>query len=84
MSLMIPGTTSCPAHWQLEYSGFLASDYRHYSRTEYACVDREAEVTSGGSSSSGALLFAVRARCGALPCPPYRDRREVACVVCSR
>jgi len=85
---MIPGTHVCPSGWTHEYQGYLmttASDGRHY-RTEYICVDGVPDVVPGGNGDGGGqgVLYHVRAKCGALHCPPYEDDREVTCVVCTK
>ena len=46
-SYMQPGDTSCPGGWSTEYSGFLMASPRGTYRTEYMCVDAEAEAGSG-------------------------------------
>ena len=82
--LMLPGRNQCYNDWQLEYTGFLMSDYYGYSSKEYACVDAYPEtLNSGSTNANGALFYFVEARCGALKCPPYIEGREITCAVCS-
>ena len=43
-------------------------------------------VLGNGHDQNGRLLYAVEASCHAnsLPCPPYVQGREIACVVCTK
>ena len=83
---MIPGRNQCDDGWQTEYVGFLAAEYYLYYRTEFVCVDGEAEANPDGSSADvhGVLFHTAQTRCGSLPCPPYEDKKDLLCVVCSR
>ncbi|XP_060595584.1 uncharacterized protein LOC132749718 isoform X3 [Ruditapes philippinarum] len=85
-TVMIPARTSCYNGWHLEYTGYLMTMSRAYhSSSEYICVDKDPEVTAHGSTDKdGNLLYIVEAACGSLPCLPYVDGRELACVVCSK
>jgi len=82
--VMIPAKSTCHADWVLEYTGFLMSNYYDHRRTDYVCMDSEAEghnETQG--DQNGAVFYFVEAKCGALPCGPYIDGYELTCVVCS-
>ncbi|XP_078661145.1 uncharacterized protein LOC144905378 [Branchiostoma floridae x Branchiostoma belcheri] len=83
--LMIPARSSCPEGWTQEYQGYLMAGYHgHSSRTEFVCMDGDAEALPGGEGDeNGALFYPVEARCGSLPCPPYVEGRELTCVVCT-
>ena len=83
---MIPGRNRCDNGWHTEYVGYLAAEKSSHYRTEFVCVDSEAEANPDGSSANenGASLFAAQGRCGSLPCGPYGDQRDLLCVVCSR
>ena len=84
--LMIPGRNICPSGWTLEYKGYLMSAfYSHKGRTQFICVDANAEGTTGShSSNDGALLYFVESQCGSLPCPPYANGKELPCAVCTK
>ncbi|CAI9737305.1 Hypothetical predicted protein [Octopus vulgaris] len=84
--IMIPGRKECLGNWKIEYSGYLMTEhYRHAGRTEFICVDKEAEAdNSGYQNQDGALLYHVQAIVGSLPSPPYENYRELTCVVCSK
>ena len=85
--IMIPGTYECPSGWTVEYSGWLMSahDSGHKGRTEFVCVDKDPEDIAGlYANTNGALLYPVEVVCTGIPCPPYDDRKELSCVVCTR
>jgi hypothetical protein len=85
--LMIPARNVCPSGWNLEYKGYLMSAYygNNNGRTQFICVDGNAEGTTGSQSSQdGAVLYFVESICGSLPCPPYADGKELTCVVCTK
>ncbi len=84
--VMIPARNVCPSDWTLEYTGYLmSSDQAHKGRTQYICVDENAEGTTGSQSNqNGALLYFVESSCGSLPCPPYADGKELTCVICTK
>ena len=82
--LMIPGKRSCPQNWTKEYEGVLVSQRHDYKKSNFICVDKDAEGLSGGEvNDDGNLIYAVQVVCGALQCPPYSTGKEIACVVCS-
>lgn len=88
MQLMIPARVNCPDDsWTREYSGYLMTADSFY-RTEFICVDREAEIVPNSvGNGDGALLYHVRvADCGNefFPCPDYNTHKELTCVVCSK
>ncbi|CAH1269381.1 Hypp4164 [Branchiostoma lanceolatum] len=84
--LMIPARKTCPTGWFPEYDGYLMASYRdHAGAKEYVCMDKKPEAEHAGHlNHDGALFYPVEAACGALPCPPYVDGRELTCVVCSK
>jgi hypothetical protein len=84
--LMIPATYECPAGWTREYHGYLMAErYNHNHPTEYVCVDEYPESVIGTSVNlNGALLYPVEGVCGALPCLPYVQGRELTCAVCTK
>ncbi|VDI51361.1 Hypothetical predicted protein [Mytilus galloprovincialis] len=71
--LMIPGKSHCYSGWKTEYGGNLMSGhYGHAGGSQYVCVDRSPDVLEAGSrDDNGYLLYAVKAFCGSLKCPPY-------------
>ena len=82
--LMIPGQRTCPQNWTKEYEGLLVTDHYTHKKSTYVCLDGDPEVITGGSENkNGALFYTVEAVCGALPCPPYVNGYEIACVVCT-
>lgn len=88
VALRIPGRTNCYSGWTEEYRGYLFSEYHNHVRsTDYTCVDSDPEFVQGKQSDTdGRLLYPVEASCsgGTLPCPPYQDGWEIACVICTK
>ena len=71
--MMIPARNVCPSGWTMEYKGYLmAEHYGHKGRTQFICVDADAEATHGShADTNGALLYFVEGHCGHfLLCPP--------------
>ncbi|XP_045163697.2 uncharacterized protein LOC123528017 [Mercenaria mercenaria] len=83
--LMVPGSSSCPNAYNLQYSGYLmAGYYSHAASSHYLCVDGNPEtVDRGYQDNDGYLLYFVQAICGSLACGPYVLNREITCAVCS-
>ena len=83
--VMVPAKTTCQHGLALEYSGYLMSSYhQHSSRTNYVCIDGEAEALDDShGNQDGALFYFVEGQCGSLPCGPYIDGYELTCAVCS-
>ena len=87
--IMIPAKKSCFPGWTLEYSGYLMTGRHnhehHKSATDYYCIDASPEDIDGGKADhNGYLLYFVESVCGSLRCPPYKNGRELICVVCSK
>ena len=84
--MMIPARNVCPSGWTMEYKGYLMSEHHgHKGRTQFICVDGNAEATFGSHvDKNGALLYFVEGSCGSLPCPPYVQGYELTCVVCTK
>ena len=84
--LMMPARNVCPSGWTKEYHGYLMTEYyAHKKQRDFICVDEDAEYVPGsGANKNGALLYPVEGRCGALPCLPYVDGRELTCAVCTK
>lgn len=82
--LMIPGRNVCYEGWTLEYDGYLTAGHDTHNGGDFACLDKEAEVLSGGlDSQNGKLFYFAESRCGSLRCPPYVNGRELTCVLCT-
>ena len=86
MTHMFPGRNTCFDGWTLQYAGYLVADHHgHSSNKAYECLDSSPEaVAKGNTDDNQSVLYLVEAKCGSLPCPPYVECREIACVVCSR
>ena len=83
--LMIPGRIRCPGSWTREYYGYLMSNARPQKRTMFECYDKNAEPIPGSAGSTNpAFVYTVEASCNGIPCPPYREGREITCAVCTK
>ena len=84
--LMMPARNDCPSGWTEEYHGYLMTAYyNHKNQKDFICVDKDAESVPGSEANkNGALLYPVEGKCGALPCGPYVDHRELTCAVCTK
>ncbi|XP_035677775.1 uncharacterized protein LOC118416693 [Branchiostoma floridae] len=88
--LTMPARDDCPAGWTLEYRGHLMSSHYKRSRTQFICVDGEAEGSERSSRlRKSSRLVPVEVRCsredqnGSLPCGTYKDGHELTCAVCT-
>ena len=84
--VMIPAKASCPPTWTREYYGYLMSQHKEHRRTVFECVDKAMESLPGSQArTTGAVFHHTEATCSTgLPCPPYNDRQELNCVVCTK
>ena len=76
----------CPGKFSQEYNGTLMSGaYSHSSATQYTCIDQHPEALKGAGriNQNGRLFYTVSTQCGSLKCPPYKQGKELTCVVCS-
>eukprot|EP00992_Anisonema_acinus_P005358 TRINITY_DN17963_c0_g1_i1.p1 TRINITY_DN17963_c0_g1~~TRINITY_DN17963_c0_g1_i1.p1 ORF type:complete len:218 (+),score=8.58 TRINITY_DN17963_c0_g1_i1:690-1343(+) len=86
-TVMVPGTANCPAGWDRQYAGFLATAHHGHPRAEALCLDEQPEGYPGsGAGHDGALLYPAEVHCGAFRCSPttYRQDVELSCSVCSK
>jgi hypothetical protein len=84
--VMVPGKNTCFKNFVKEYTGYLMAGHStHKAASEYVCVDGEAEPASKSlaQNHNGKLFYFVRAKCGSLKCPPYKEGDDLTCVVCS-
>lgn len=90
---MIPGRKFCNPGWKMQYYGYLVSQRYNEEGSTFECLDRfhtkgriSSKVTrrSTADDLDGGLFYSVEARCGSLPCPPYKQNYEIYCVVCTR
>ncbi|XP_061169515.1 uncharacterized protein LOC133178858 [Saccostrea echinata] len=83
--VMIPGRNECYPGWKKQYGGYLMSGPIGYSPKEIICLNEHPEfVVGGGDNDNGNLLFAIKAVCGSLECPPYVNGKLLTCVVCTQ
>ncbi|KAL4236735.1 hypothetical protein ACF0H5_005119 [Mactra antiquata] len=83
--IMIPGRSHCYTGWHLEYSGYLMTAFHdHHGPHNHVCVDHHPEALHRGEANDNQhILYVAVSKCGSLPCPPYDENKELACVVCS-
>ena len=84
--LMIPGQSQCGEGWHMEYTGFITAESYLNHRSEFLCMDYQPEAVPNSSSGNEDAMdvYGVNVQCGSILCPPYEDRKEILCVVCSR
>eukprot|EP01047_Picozoa_sp_COSAG01_P085635 COSAG01_NODE_18902_length_1045_cov_1.292812_1_plen_311_part_01 len=89
-TLMQPGNSVCPSGWSSEYSGFIMSaPYNDNYRTEYICVDAEAEASANSatvdnSADSTHLSPVEIQRSNGDTLEGYTSNAELTCAVCSQ
>ena len=82
--LMIPGRSECYNGWKTYTGNLMSGHHKHAGASQYICVDATPDVLEGGArDDNGYLLYGVKAYCGSLRCPPYKQNTLVKCVVCS-
>ena len=84
---MVPAKYTCPSGWTREYYGYMMSSYhaRDRGRIRYTCMDIAFKSVVGSSpDTEGLLFYFVEGVCGALPCPPYQNAKELSCAVCTK
>lgn len=84
--IMIPGRQNCYPGWTQEYWGYLMSGHAsNKASLQYYCIDAQPETLNYGEAHhNGNFLYFVEGRCGSLACPPYKEGRELTCVVCTK
>ncbi|KAL4229863.1 hypothetical protein ACF0H5_010254 [Mactra antiquata] len=84
--IMIPGRGHCYTGWNLEYAGYLMAEFHgHPGPHNHVCVDHHPDfIQGGGGNANEHILYLTISKCGSLPCPPYANDKELACVVCSK
>ncbi|XP_071830069.1 uncharacterized protein [Apostichopus japonicus] len=90
IQMMQPARNNCPIGWTCEYYGYLMTSPSDSHRSDWICVDRNAEMTHRDTRnlSEGARLVPVEGQCGSsdgkgLPCSTYPNGKELTCAVCT-
>eukprot|EP01048_Picozoa_sp_COSAG05_P017901 COSAG05_NODE_2525_length_2946_cov_2.038637_1_plen_783_part_00 len=85
---MQPGDPMCPSGWSTEYSGFVMSSPLNTRRSEYVCVDKDAEAATEGDNilnTKSAQLSPVEVlREDGDLLESYSSYAELGCSVCSQ
>merc|ERR1719195_452072 len=79
------GTTECGSGHKQLYKGNVLGEHKgHSHRKEFVCVDQAQKTHAKQSTGNqdGVLWYQVEFQCGALPCGPFQENKEVACAVC--
>lgn len=84
-TMMVPAKLSCPQGWTLQYHGYLGAGSYSDHASEYICVDSNPEYFEGlrQVNSDDHLIYPVKAYCGALPCPKYKQSQYLPCAICT-
>ena len=84
--VMIPGRTSCPTGYTLEYNGYIMANYYQRQRSIFVCVDAAPELAGSSANNDGTLWYPTEIECGSLPCGTngYVQDRELTCAVCTK
>ena len=82
--IMIPGTAVCPGGWTLLVAGYLMGMHYTQGSSSFVCVNSNAQGIGTNGDNNGNLWYPTEAECGALPCLPYVQNREITCAVCAR
>jgi hypothetical protein len=63
----------------------MSAERYDYFASDFICVDMNPEYLEGtrAINADDRLVHPVQARCGSLPCPPYKDKQYVSYAVCA-
>lgn len=85
LSVMIPGREACYRGWTIAYKGYLVSGkIKNPAPSQYICMHQNPQGLRNATlpvTMDSKLMFGVKAKCGSLPCPPYKNA-ILSCVVC--
>jgi hypothetical protein len=86
--VMVPSCAHCYSGWTEEYTGYLIASYPNKPQADFVCLAAGLEfVPNRTANDDDNVMKPVEVQCGAhrsLPCPPYVQGRELACVVCTK
>lgn len=75
--LMLPGRHTCTSGWTVLYEGLLV-----VNEASSLCMDNASRSLQEPHTRTMNGYHHVKASCDVLPCPPYDDKSNLACVVC--
>ncbi|XP_031561473.1 uncharacterized protein LOC116297394 isoform X2 [Actinia tenebrosa] len=82
--LMIPARNVCPRTGDRQYHGYLMSQKHDYGKSEFICVDVEAEGIPNTRNPNGdAFLHLTEFKCGSPSCRGYQQHKALSCSVCT-
>ena len=84
-AFMLPGSDECPAGFDTEYVGYLATSHWQQQRATHVCIDNahEPAIPSSLTHNNHAIFYRAEAYCGSLPCSVYPAGKNLLCAVCS-
>ena len=84
-AIMVPARNTCLPGWTREYYGYLMAAHYTHGKNNHVCVDQQLTTLPGHAGYKGGnLLYVVSAPCGfGLDCPPYQDKKPLACAMCT-
>ncbi|XP_045194665.2 uncharacterized protein LOC123550300 [Mercenaria mercenaria] len=87
--VMLPARANCYTGWTKEYTGYVIGTLPVYKgKSDFVCLDSELEfVPHGAGNDEDHIVRPLEVMCGtlgSLPCPPFVNGRELACVVCTK
>ena len=85
-NILHPGRNDCPSGWQIEYTGYLMGSYYSHRKTNFVCVDKDAQ-TLEKVTSNAVYFYPTETECGSMRCSNlpggYRGNWELTCTVCT-
>ena len=63
-NIMQPGRDDCPSNWELHYSGYLFGSHYNERKTNWICIDKQAQSLESASGSS--TIFPTEIECGSI------------------
>lgn len=82
--LMIPGKTSCPTNYAVDYTGFLMGGNAAYAgRSEYTCFDSAPDRFGSSANENSAAMFGTFITDYLPTMDTYKAYLELSCIVCS-
>eukprot|EP00049_Salpingoeca_infusionum_P023736 m.13631 g.13631 ORF g.13631 m.13631 type:complete len:4451 (+) comp5977_c0_seq1:73-13425(+) len=82
-SLMIPARKSCPNGMTMDYWGMLMSEHYTHKKSQFVCVNNNAQLSGSTSNDNGALFYFTEAdTANGYILPGYLQGHELPCIVC--
>ena len=86
VSFNYPGRRDCPPNFALAYSGYMFAAYYSHQKSNWICIDQQANGLSQTNRFSEAVWYPTEIECSGMSCGSnegrYTPNRELACAVC--